>query len=241
MAQPHQPRGWKTSARQQAKQKKRRTVLTVVAAAILILTFVCKEVVVNELKEVSDSLQGAQSNVNTQRNVSDISVQIMTLSEESELDKISAVNASKDYSSIILRDSTLARQALANLNADFDSTSHLIDELLFVDVYGNWRKMRDQTRAAVDKTNNEVNEALVPSPSHDMGRMGIVKVAFMRPLVTEISVVILEGSALTAAQKLQDLIGMIRRFLTRLSYVFYVLGVGLGVYANLSGGKATLE
>jgi hypothetical protein len=241
MANPRPAHGWKNSLHQQAKQKKRRAILTVAAALIVLLTFICKEVAVGELKEVSDSLQAAQSSVNTQRNESGISMQIMTLSEESELDTINAVTASKDYSAMILRDSTLARQALANLNADFDSTSHLIDELLFVDVYGNWRKMRDQTRAAVDKTNKDVNEALVPSPSHDMARMGIVKVALMRPLVTELSVIILESSAVTAAQRLQDIIGKIRRFLTRLSYVFYVLGIGLGVYAALSGGKAMTE
>jgi hypothetical protein len=74
-----------------------------------------------------------------------------------------------------------------------------------------------------------------------MARVGIVKIAFMRPLVTELSVIILEGSAMTAAQKIQDLIAFLRRFLTRLSYVFYVLGVGLGVYANLSGGNAMQE
>jgi hypothetical protein len=241
MANPRPAHGWKNSVHQQAKQKKRRAILTVVAAVIVLLTFVCKEVVVGELKEVSDSLQAAQSNMSTQRNQSEISMQIMTLSEESELDTINAVKASQDYSSMILRDSTLARQGLANLNADFDSTSHLIDELLFVDVYGNWRKMRDQTRAAVDKTNKDVNEALVPSPSHDMSRMARVKFAMIAPLVTELSVIILESSAMTAAQKLQDLIGIIRRFLIRLSYVFYVLGVGLGVYANLSGVGTTQE
>lgn len=241
MAQPHQPRGWSNSAHQQAKQKKRRTILTVVAAAIVVLTFICKEVAVSELKEVSDSLQAAQSNMNTQRNQSEISMQIMTMSEESELDTINAVNASKDYSGIILRDSTLARQGLANLDSDFDSTSHLIDALGFVDVYGNWRKMRDQTQVAVDKANKDVNEALVPSPDHDMARMARVKVAFIEPLVTELSVIILESSAMTAAQKVQDIIGKIRRFLTRLSYVFYVLGIGLGVYAALSGEKATVE
>ena len=168
-------------------------------------------------------------------------MQIMTLSEESEMDTLNADKASQDYSAMILRDSTLARQALANLNSDFDSTSHLIDALRFVDVYGSWRKLRDQIRADVDKTNKDVNEALMPSPKHDMARMGIVKIAFMRPLVTELSVIVLEGSAMTAAQKIQDLIGISRRFLTRLSYVFYVLGICLGLYVTLSGVKTTEE
>jgi hypothetical protein len=102
MSDPRPAHGWKNSLHQQAKQRKRRAILTVAASLIVVLTFICKEVAVGELKEVSDELQAAQSNVNTQRNESEISMQIMTLSEESELDTINAVTASKDYSAIIL-------------------------------------------------------------------------------------------------------------------------------------------
>jgi hypothetical protein len=232
MAQPRPAHGWKNSIRQLKKKRNRKTVLTVAAAFIVIVTFICKEVVVGELKEWSDSIQAARAAVNTQRNVSDISLQIMASSEVSELDQAKDVAASHDYSAIILRGTFLARQALANLNDDFESTSHLVDKLLFLDVYGNWRQMRDKARELVDKTNKDVNSFLTPSPKNDLNGMARAKAAFIEPLAAELLVIVLESSVMTATKKVQDAIDWVRRFFTRMSYFFYVIGVSLALYAN---------
>jgi hypothetical protein len=241
MVQPNPAHGWKNSAHQLAKKKKLRTVLAVAGPLIVLATFVCKEVAVGELKDWSDSIQTARSAVGTQRNQSSISTQIMTISEEMQLYKVKDVVASQDYSAVILQDSTVARQAVANLDADFESTSQLIDKLLFIDVYGNWRKQRDEQRKQVDEANRFVQETLAPSPKNDLGRMMIVKLAMIKPLIAELPLVFLESSAMTATKKVQDALDWIRRALTRLSYLFYVIGLALGLYATLLGGKTTQE
>jgi hypothetical protein len=240
MVKPHHTRGW-NSANRRNEKRKRRITLNVASALILLLTYVCKEVLVGELKEVTDSLQTAQSKIDTQRSEGTISFQIMNLREQMELNQAKDERASQDYSATILQDSLLARQALDILNVDFENVSQLVDKLAFVDVNGDLRRMRDQQREQVAKANKDVNEALMPSTKHDIGRMGRVKVALIEPLVYELPVVILGSSAMTTAKRVQDLIEKVRRFLTRLSYVFYVIGVGLALYANLSGGKAIQE
>lgn len=242
MTQTHHAGGWKNSAHQQAKRKKRRIVLTVVGALILVLTYTCKEFLIDECKELSDSLQAAQSAVNTQLNQTSISTQILTQSQQAELYHAKQIaNSPSLLSAVILQDSATARQTLANLNADFDSVTKLVDKLAFVDVDHSLRRTRDQVRAQVDKVNADINAALAPSTEHDMARLGRVELAVVRPLIIELSVVVLQDFAMAMASRTQEGIGKIRRFLTYLSYVLYVLGVGLAAYANLSGDKAIEE
>jgi hypothetical protein len=231
MSKSHPAHGWKNSARQRNRRKNNRIILAVASAVVLLLTYVCKEVLGGELKDWSDSIQAAQSDVNTERNESMISMQIMAQTEASELYRAKDVAASKDYSAIIMQDTLIARQGIANLNTDFESTSHLIDKLLFIDIYGDWARARNEQRAKVDEANKFVEETLAPSPKNDLGRMAMVKVALMKPLVVELTLTFLESSAMTATTKVKSAIDWVRRVLIRASYIFFLIGLCLGVYA----------
>lgn len=220
-----------------SRKEKLRIALAVGSAVSILLAYVCKDVLVGELNELSASIQTAQANADKQRSETMISMEVMRMQEQMALYQAKNIQASQDYSALILQNSQLAREALGNLNADFESTSQLIDKLSFGDVKGDLRRMRDEERAHIDKTNREVNEALQPSSKNDLARLTSVTVALIKPLVNAITLAVLEGFAKTTAQQLQDLIGMIRRSLVDLGHAFYFIGAGLAIGAILYGGK----
>lgn len=242
MARPQHTSGWRNSARQQGKRKKRQITLTVIGALILVLTYTCKEFLIDECKELSDSLQAAQSAVDTQLNQTSISDQIMTLSQQTQLYHAKEIaNSPGLLSADILQNSAMARQTLANLNADFDSVSKLVDKLAFVDVDHSLRRTRDQVRAQVDKVNANVNAGLASSTEQGMARLRRVVFAAVEPLIISLSVIVLQDFAVAMATRTQEWIAKIRRILTYLSYFLYVVGVSLAAYATLSGSKAIEE
>jgi len=229
----------KSSPKLPNRKAKRRIILAVVGILIVALTYVCRDILAGELKDEADSLHAAQSKAETQSDRSLLSTQFLVLQQQlaALTAKANIPPASKDYSAIILQDTALARQTRSTLDADFDGLSKLVDKLSWADVNGNLRELRDQVRAQVVKTDKDVDEALTPSSDNDLPRALRVKVAVLEPLATEISVVVFEGATMKAADHVQDGLEKIRIFLVRLSYVFYAIGIGLAVYAAVSGGK----
>jgi hypothetical protein len=115
------------------KRRKARIAkfVAVASAALVLLTLVIKEIIKDELKELHDSLANAESQFRLENGQSTIQFQLLAAQEELENAKLPADKErgkkTEDYSTLIAKDTATPRQALAHMNADFESVSRLID------------------------------------------------------------------------------------------------------------------
>ncbi len=206
---------------------------------ILILTFIVKEIIKENLKDLHDSLAQAETRFRTENGQSTISAQILITQQQIEnlklQDETDHKKADRDFSALIAQDIGTAQQALAQLNSDFDSVSRLIDAL--PSGSKELRQLRDQTRASVENVNKQVNEMLKPKPEHDVYRFVQVKMAMVFALLEEIPVTVLGNAALTAARRVQDACEYLIRLCSRLIYFLGLLFLGSGLYAVITGIK----
>jgi len=145
--------------RQKVKISKRLAIATIAIAA---LTYVFREIVREDIKELHDSLASAEAQFRNQGAQSAVSTEFLQIREEIEnleLQKATGQNKSKrDYSTLIAQNILATRQAQANLNADFDSLSHLIDK--FPARIRDAREFRDKLKEQIDLNEKQVNEVL---------------------------------------------------------------------------------
>lgn len=223
--------------RQKAKIAK---VVAIASAVILLLTFLFKEVVKENLKELHEALVRAESQFRTENGQSVISLQILDAQEQIENFKLQGdagkKGANRDFSALIAQDTARAQEASAHLNSDFDSVSRLIDAL--PSGAKDLRQLRDETRASVDKANKQVNEMLKPKPAHDRGRFVEVKIAMVMALLQELPVVILGDAAQTAAHRVQAASEYLIGVCSRAIYFLGFLALSLGLYAAVTGIKS---
>jgi hypothetical protein len=222
--------------KQRAKIAKR---FAIGSAVILILTFIVKEIIKENLKDLHDSLAQAETRFRTENGESTISAQILITQQQIEnlklQDEATHGKSDRDFSALIVQDTGTARQTLAQLNSDFDSVSRLIDAL--PSGAKDLRQLRDQARVSVDKVNGQVNEMLKPKPDHDVYRFVQVKMAMVFALLQEIPVTVLGDAALTTAHRVQDACEYLIRLCSRMIYFLGLLFLGLGLYAVITGVK----
>jgi len=226
------------------KQQKAKVArcLAIASAVILLLTFILREILKDNLKELHDSLARAESEFRNESGQAVISLQILTGQEQAELLRIQAekqagkIRRTQDFSDLIAQDTNLAQQALADVNNDFDSTSRLIDA--FPARTKDLRNLREHVRGQLEKMNAQVRETLKPTPEHDLSRFVAVKVAMISALLEGIPVAILGDAALTAARRLQEASEYLISICSRAIYFLGVLGLLFGVYAAIAGIKS---
>jgi hypothetical protein len=179
--------------------------LAVASGLLVLLTFVIKEIIKEELKELHDSLANAESQFRLENGQSTIQFQLLAAQEELENSKLLADKErgkkTEDYSPLIAKDTANARQALAHMNADFESVSRLIDA--FPSRVKDLRDLRDKSKDAIEKTNKNVEDFLKPRPEHDVGRFVVVRVAMVMAIMQEIPIAVLADTTLTAAHRLE--------------------------------------
>jgi len=218
---------------------KRAKRLAVASALILLLTFIFKEVLKEHLKELQDSLQSAEALNRTETGQSALSVENLTLQQEIEELRQGAKDGLKadqrDYSEMIGRDILTGQQMRAHLGASFDSVSRLVDKL--PSGAGDLRQQRDELRTEVDGVDKGAADTLKPSSRRDLSRAVEVKVTIARLTGEEIPVALLGDLALTRARSVQEAAERLYRICGWASYVLYVTGVALALYATLSGLK----
>jgi len=209
------------------------------SAALLLLTYVVKEVLRENLKELQSSLASAEAQFRTELDQSTISLQIFRVQQQMESLRLEKETGPKDlhrdFSALIAQDTSRARQAEAHLDSSLDSVSRLIDKL--PSGARDLRKRRDEVRQEVKKTHEQVGELLKPKPEQDVIRLVGVKIAIVLALVQELPVAVLGDAALTAAQRLQEAAERLVRVCTWATYILFVVGLGLGLYATLGGHK----
>ena len=213
--------------------------LAIATAIILLLIFVVKEILKDNLQELHDSLVSAETQFRNESGQSAISMQILTVQQQIQNLKLQAekgrTDPKHDYSALIAQDVLAVQQFQANLNADLDSASRLIDKLPAG--ARDLRQQRDQVHTHVESTNQQVNDTLKPNPAHDVWRLIDVKLAIVMTVLEELPVVSLGDTALTAAQRVQEAAKSLIRVCTRALYVLGLLFLGLGLYAAITGIK----
>jgi hypothetical protein len=227
--------GRSTVRRKKAKVAKG---LAITSAVLLLLTFVVKEILKEQLKDFRDSIVSAQNQFRNQLDQSTVSTQILT--EQQQLEAIQAQERTRndpnhDYTLLIQQATAEARQAQAQLNADFDGVSHLIDAIPEAQ---QLRELRSKVEASVQKANQQVDSMLQPKPKHDLWRYVEVKMAMVMALVQELPVVVLGDAAQNAARRVQEAVEKLIKICNRAIYLLGFLSLGLGLYAAITGIQA---
>jgi hypothetical protein len=222
---------------------KRRATLTIISAVILVLTYTMHDLAKEKTKDLSDSLRSAEALYRSELGLSILATQDIAYKQLSHIREINAINSqpqrNRDYSDIIGSDLLTLQQVLGDLNSNFDSVSRFL--AVFPPGGDDLRKERDLIRASVDKTNQQVKGVLNSSERHDWVRAVEVKMAIVVAAIQGIPVSVLGDAVLTRSQKFQETLDKLYRFSGWASYVLYCLGVGLALYANLSGTKSLGE
>jgi|HubBroStandDraft_6_1064221.scaffolds.fasta_scaffold01770_7 hypothetical protein len=220
-----------------ARRKKARTAkrLAVTTVLILLATFVVKEILKEQLKDLRDSIVSAQNQFSSQLDQSAISVQILTTRQQLETAEIKAARSDPhhDYALEILQATTEARQVQAQMRADFEGVSKLVDAI--PGRTEQLRQLRDQLRTSVEKADQTVNTMLDAKPKDDIDRWVGAKLAMVMALVQELPIIILGDVAQKSAQLMKETIETLIKFCNWLIYVLGILGFILGLYAAING------
>ena len=225
-------------ARRTKKEKAKLAKRLAVASVLLIISsYIVKEILKENLKELHDSLASAESQFRAELDQSIISLQVLAVQQQIESLKLEtgSKDPHRDFSALITQDIPQARQAKAHLDASFDGVSRLIDK--FPSGASDLRKMREQVRQEVEKIDQQVEDMLKPRPEHDLGRFIEVKLATVSALVGEISVAVLGDATLTGAKRVQEATEKLIRVCTWTIYVLFFLGSALALYAAITGIK----
>jgi hypothetical protein len=229
--------------RQTTEQKRKAKIakrVAIVAGVLALLTFVMKEILRENLKELHDSVAHAEAQFRTEEGQSTIQIQIQLIQQQIELARAQADpqrgNPNRDFGPLIAQALPQSQMAIAQVNNDFDSASRLVDALPFGKK--QWRAARDQVRAALEKTRPEIEDMIKPSTDHDLKRFVGVKMAMVLALLAEIPITVLADRALTAAHETQEALDKLIRFCSWAVYCLGLLTLSLGLYAAISGIKA---
>jgi hypothetical protein len=226
-------------ARRTKKEKAKIAKRLAIASVLLIISsYIVKEVLKENLKELHDSLASAESQFRAELDQSAISLQLINVQQQIESIKLEAGSKDphRDFSALIAQDILQAQQAKAHLDADFDGVSRLIEK--FPSAATDLRKLRDQVREQIEKVDKQIDEMLKPKPEHDLGRFVEVKMAMVFALVDEIPVAVLGDATLTAAHQVQEATERLIRICTWTIYVLFFLGAALALYAAVTGIKS---
>jgi hypothetical protein len=216
---------------------RRKKRLTILAGIIVFLTFLFGRVLTDRLKESVDSLSGAANEYERQLGTGTLSTQIANLQLEviaaRKKGMLSGDSKGKDYSLIVMEDLGGLEQRRSQLNLDMEDMSRLLDTLPAGPK--DLRTMREGAKAFVDKTNLSLDELKKPGQTNDWNRAVRVKLGIIPVALAQIYVAVVGDSVLTRVKQVRDARKKVYQFCLWADYFFYVLGFGLGLYAQLSG------
>jgi uncharacterized phage infection (PIP) family protein YhgE len=151
------------------KEEKAKIAKRVAVASVLLIisSYVVREILKENLKELHDSLASAESQFRSELDQSTISLQIMNVQQQIENSRLQTggKDLHRDFCSLITQDIPQARQARGHLDASLDGVSRLIDK--FPSGVSDLRKLLDQMRQEVEKIDQRVEDMLKPRPNSD--------------------------------------------------------------------------
>jgi hypothetical protein len=174
----------------------------------------------------------------TESGQSTLSVQMFQIQQQFTTMKQAAANqaeeSERDYSAVIADDLRRAPQIRAHLNSIVSSLERFIDKLPDA---RNLRQQLEQLKPNIVKANQQLDEAVKPSPKHDWTRLAEVKIAMSICLLQQIPVLLLGDATLTRARTARESAERISEVTSWVGYVLYTLGIALALYGTLSGIK----
>jgi hypothetical protein len=216
--------------------------VTILGALIVFVTFITKDAIRENLKDLNSSLAEADNLFTLQEDIG--LVQLHLVKVEENIIEIAAKQSASDSKRAATRDyaveirNTLSRMKDrdAALQDEFDRISRLVGRMPVsksAAVRGSFAKMQEEIsifhREAEDKE-KEVSEGAQDADALDEARAGLV---FL--LAGEVPIIRMGSQVLDLARKEErDIEAAYQRY-TRLAFVLYALGWSLSLYGTLSG------
>lgn len=189
------------------------------------------------LKDRCDGLQAAEARYESDVGSSSLAVQIMTLQQQIQSDKLESLEASKypdgDYSVSISQSIITAEQVRTDLDSGFGSVSALIDAL--PSQIQNLRQLRDKMRSDIYDAEAQVGGTLKPTAEDNTTRLAQVEIAVAKLAVQEIPVLVLGDRTLSTMRSLKEEDQKLLSRCTTAFWLFALVNFGLAIYGAAVG------
>jgi len=225
--------------------ERRRRALTIVGALIVFATFIVKEQIRDYLKDLRDSIAGADSLYTLERDIGTVEIRMVQIDEEiaavSARQKIAAAGSPTvlQYPREIKTATAMIRERDAALQADFDRLSGLAEKLVFGRdaLRDPLARMSDAVSKCHEATERKLRELESQDPK-DAATLGFLQLDVGYLLIAEAPVLAAGGAVLEQAKKEEEWLEAAYSWCNLISFLLYLLGWGLGLYGALSGMSA---
>jgi hypothetical protein len=218
------------------RSKRKRRILGLIGIGIAVGTYFAGDVLRDHFKERRDELASAEESFKTQTGQTNISRQIATLQQYSQLPEIqkqlSEPEKNRDYSLEIQEGTGILMAQLSNMKVDLDATSRLISHLSENTKLQSGLKILQRE---TDKAQSEVTIAIQPSDAHDLSRAVSVEIEILKVVTTNIYMFFEGNSAIEEAEREGASANDMYRYSTSATWMFCGLGFILAAYGVLTG------
>jgi len=224
-------RGHSKLAKKRAGKKTRRLGFAV--AVIAVLTVVVREIAVDYLKNLRDSINSAESQFEAQSDQNALQMQISILRQQADNAAAKAAaqdpDAEREFHGMIPLAISEVNEARMNLNAEYESVSNLLSKLP-----PGFKPLRDQlptAKSTIDKTDTAAQSLLTMKTTTEAQHYANTRLALVIYVSAELPLVILGGVTVDEAKKIEDAAETLIRFCNRLVCGLVAAGAILGAYA----------
>lgn len=218
--------------------------LTILSAAIVGTSFLVREILRDKLKDLKDRIGEAENRFSDEANNEAIQAQIesMKIDAATANSKAAVVKAhrTENYSQFILQDRLSVASRRAHLKGAEEGVLRLLNALpkrsrkKNVELFASYRakvKQAIEEALEVEKTSSE---------RKDWGQLALLKTHIMKLAFMQIEVTLFASGALEVAKTVREAAEHLYRICNRLWYLLAALGLGLAIYANLTGIKGLI-
>lgn len=215
------------------RNNKKLARLAVIIAVIGALTVGIREIAVDYLKNLRDSIHSAESQFEDHIDQATLQVQLFILRQQA--DNATAKAAAKDPDSekqfleMIPSAISEVNERKTDLNADYESVSTLLNKLP-----PGFKPLRDQlptAKSTIDRTDRAAQELLGKATSTNAEHYANTRLALALYAAADLPLIILGGVTVAEAKKIEGDCDIVIKFCNDLVYLLVAIGALLGVYA----------
>jgi hypothetical protein len=227
----------RTEVRKRAPR--RRTGLVIAGALVVFLTFVVKEEIRDELKDLRDSLAAAESLYTIEQDIRIVELHTFTLEEQASTIEIRQRSAAGDpatlrYPREIKTTIAMMRERDALLKRDSERVSGLADRVSNkAPLKSPLAKMGDTISKFHEATESKVKE--LEAAPQDAATLALAQLDVGYLLIADAPVLVAGGDLLEAIRRQEEGLETIYGWCSRLAFLLYVFGWALSLYGSLSG------
>ena len=213
--------------------------LTVISFLIIFLTFVFREIFRDWLKELRDGVSSAENLFRNELGQANLTLQLTQMQTDlkAQQNKSAVLRAKRthNFSKIINEELGAMKKRVYELGQMEQSTERLLKPLPrgARELRKEFQKLREKVKH-VTVASFETEKSLT---GKDWPESALVLVKIMELAFTEVQIAVFADRVLTYAKTVRDAAGKLYWFCNWIGYTLYVVGISLGLYANLSGIK----